>query len=94
MTDKAIAYSQFLTDVTTAAGLLEHGKQSKALAKRIAEYAFESRHQAAQPDCRTCANYLIHPAFGVKCLVPIGDVCTNGDKYQEATKVVLWRTEP
>jgi hypothetical protein len=38
---------QFLSDVTTAAGLLEHGKQCKALAKRIGEDAFrmsESLH--------------------------------------------------
>lgn len=40
---QAIAYSQFLTDVTTAAGLLKHGKQCKHLAERIADYAFTAR---------------------------------------------------
>ena len=34
---------QFLTDVVTAAGLLEHGKQSKGLAERISRTAYELR---------------------------------------------------
>lgn len=38
---------QFLSDVITAAGLLSHGKTDKALAKRIAEYAFSAM---TQPD--------------------------------------------
>lgn len=45
--------------------------------------------QLAQPDCRTCQRYYrcehhwqSDPAN-----------CTNGDKYVEAPKVVLWRTE-
>lgn len=37
---ESVEFSQFLSDVTTAAGLLEHGKQSKGLAKRIADYTF------------------------------------------------------
>ncbi len=90
MSNQAIAYSQFLTDVTTAAGLLEHGKQSKALAKRIADYAFESRQQPAQPDCRTCDYYVKFE--GCTRNEKFGR-CTNGDKYEAAPKVVLWRTE-
>ena len=38
-----VAYSQFLTDVVTAAGLLEHGRRDKGLAQRIADYAFSAR---------------------------------------------------
>jgi len=92
--DQAIAQSQFLTDVTTAAGLLENGKQSKALAQRIAEYAFAARAEHATlrfvtqaPDCRLCHYYA-----GLEgCFNCTG--CTNGDKYQAAPAVVLWRTE-
>lgn len=40
---------QFLTDVVTAAGLLEHGKQSKALAERISNGAFSLRPLFAAP---------------------------------------------
>ena len=40
-----VAFSQFLSDVVTAAGLLSHGKQSKALATRISEAAM--RYMAA-----------------------------------------------
>lgn len=40
---------QFLTDVVTAAGLLEHGKQSKALAGRISSGAFALRPRFAAP---------------------------------------------
>jgi len=34
-----IEEQQFLTDVITAAGLVSHGKQSKALGERISKYA-------------------------------------------------------
>ena len=89
--DQAIAYSQFLSDVTTAAGLLAHGKQSKALAKRIADYAFAVRsekHPAPAPDCRTC-DYRETDA-DKKDVCYAG--CVNGDQYQPAPAVVLWRT--
>lgn len=46
---------QFLTDVLTASGLLEHGKQSKALAERIGEGAMRMRktlYTAPQPAVR------------------------------------------
>jgi hypothetical protein len=43
--------------------------------------------QAAQPDCRTCWHYAgLDGCWNVKG-------CTNGDKYIEAPRVVLWRTE-
>ena len=43
--------------------------------------------RAAQPDCRTC-----HYFAGLEgCWRHYA--CDNGDQYQEATKVVLWRTE-
>ena len=34
---EAVAFSQFLSDVMTAAGLVEHGKQCKALGQRLAD---------------------------------------------------------
>lgn len=63
-----VAYSQFLTDVVTAAGLLEHGRRDKGLAQRIADYAFSARSNLytaapapqAQPmtdPCKTCSHF-------------------------------------
>ena len=46
--------------------------------------------QAAQPDCRTCAN-LDSCSEDAKWM---RNYCTHGDKYQPAPAVVLWRTEP
>ena len=39
----SIEMSQFLTDVTTAAGLLSYGRQDKGLAKRIGQAVFAMR---------------------------------------------------
>ena len=41
--------SRFLSDVMTAAGLVEHGKQSKALAERLAEGCAKYRTALAAP---------------------------------------------
>ncbi len=38
-----VAFSQFLSDVVTAAGLLSHGKTDKSLAARISEFALRLR---------------------------------------------------
>lgn len=38
-----IAYSQFLTDVMTAAGLLSCGKKDKELAKRLSDFCVSER---------------------------------------------------
>lgn len=47
---------------------------------------------AAQPDCRTCKSYYTKDYMGsVKCCDH--GACANGDKYQEAERVVLWGTE-
>ena len=47
----------------------------------------EIARAVAQPDCRTCENLNACSPYWAERM------CTNGDKYQEATKVVLWRTE-
>jgi hypothetical protein len=39
----------FLTDVITAAGLLEHGKRDKGLAGRIGKFAFDAMRAAPTP---------------------------------------------
>lgn len=49
--------------------------------------------QPPAPDCRTCERRYpeVDGAYGGytnKCDMK----CTNGDKYQEAPKLVLWRT--
>lgn len=41
--DVEIAYSQFLTDVMTAAGLLSCGKKDKQLAKRLSDFCVSER---------------------------------------------------
>jgi hypothetical protein len=41
-------YSQFLTDVMTAAGLVSHGKQCKALGERLGAGAMKYMLRAAQ----------------------------------------------
>ena len=41
--------TQFLTDVTTAAGLLAHGRRDKGLAQRIGDFAHKYRMLAAAP---------------------------------------------
>jgi hypothetical protein len=46
--------------------------------------------QAAQPDCRTCEHLI--DSYSKSDCDSIED-CTNGDKYQPAPAVVLWRTE-
>ena len=47
----------------------------------------ELLEQPPAPDCRTCHYYACLDG----CFVSTG--CTNGDKYQPAPAVVLWRTE-
>ena len=46
-----VAFSQFLSDVMTAAGLLSHGKQSKALSERLGKMVvhYRTRPQAREP---------------------------------------------
>ena len=67
------------------------GEQSSATLK---QWAIEV-DQAAQPDCRTCRYH--HELGCHQYMSNMRDTarhCVNGDKYIEAPKVVLWRTEP
>lgn len=43
------------------------------------------------PDCRTCL-HMAHCKFQKIGVAYMN--CTNGDQYQPAPAVVLWRTEP
>lgn len=45
---ESVEFTQFLTDVTTAAGLLEHGKRDKGLARRIGDGSVKARLAWAQ----------------------------------------------
>ena len=49
--------------------------------------ALNALYQPPAPDCRTCENNCACKCHGR------GNECTNGDQYQPAPKVVLWRTE-
>ncbi len=44
-----ITFSQFLFDVHTAAGLVSHGKQCKALGERLGKYVMRYRELAQEP---------------------------------------------
>lgn len=46
--------------------------------------------QPAQPGCRTCNNYHHYRCEFVRNSEL---ACTNGDQYEAAPAVVLWRTE-
>ena len=68
--------------------------KDQAIAPTSADYAmgyaegFNDACKPPAPDCRTCR--FSHIGALSKCCDVI---CTNGDKYQPAPKVVLWRTE-
>ena len=47
-------------------------------------------HLEPAPDCRTCANSF--DSYDKPNCMSLED-CTNGDKYQPAPSVVLWRAE-
>ena len=47
---------------------------------------------AAQPDCRTCEHLSDSHRYCAKSEHWMQG-CTNGDQYEPAPKVVLWRTE-
>ena len=57
--------------------------------RRFSHYNKIMAPVTAQPDCRTCAN-LDSCKEDAKWM---RNYCTNGDKYQPAPAVVLWRTE-
>lgn len=54
--------TRFLTDVTTAAGLLAYGKRDKGLAKRIGDFAFTHRMLAAAPEAPAVQSDLVKDA--------------------------------
>ena len=51
--------------------------------------------QTPAPDCRTCEHMWIDIELGADESTSRCDsaLCVNGDKYQPAPQVVLWRTE-
>ncbi len=70
-------------------GCLDDAEEAKSELKTMIEEAL-----APQPDCRTCAHYRMgycHSWVGYPANIESN--CTNGDKYEAAPRVVLWRTE-
>ena len=67
--------------------------KDQAIAPTSADYAmgyaegFNDACKPPAPDCRTCTNNCACKCHGR------GNECTNGDQYQPAPEVVLWRTE-
>ena len=70
--------------------------KDQAIAPTSADYAmgyaegFNDACKPPAPDCRTCEN-LVRGVCSYEVLT--GNRCTNGDQYQPAPAVVLWRTE-
>lgn len=64
--------------------------KDQAIAPTSADYAmgyaegFNDACKPPAPDCRTCAK---------GGMLDCTEGCTNGDKYEAAPAVVLWRTE-
>lgn len=55
-----------------------------------AEDGWMALYPQPAPDCRACTQYA-HDDDHPQC--KLWNECTNGDQYQPAPKVVLWRTE-
>ena len=70
--------------------------KDQAIAPTSADYAmgyaegFNDACKPPAPDCRTC-RHLFDWSGSYKCNAL--NECTNGDKYEPAPAVVLWRTE-
>ncbi|HWW69681.1 MAG TPA: hypothetical protein VN089_07065 [Duganella sp.] len=74
----SVEMSQFLTDVTTAAGLLSHGRQDKGLADRIGRAAFSLR--TAPVPAAGVQGDVVYTAIMEKALSPTGyGAYLNGD---------------
>jgi hypothetical protein len=76
-------------------GYLPNGAELQDEIGQMMADALNALYQPPAPDCRTCHSYDGEGLGG--CLFPIVNGwkkhCTNGDQYQPAPKVVLWRTE-
>lgn len=93
-TQAQAGFSQFLSDVMTAAGLVEHGRQCKALAERLADGCERFRPKMptrtlgqAQP-----AEMVSEPSAEIKAarlsgfntaLVPNGRASMQADSYEQ-----------
>jgi hypothetical protein len=63
--------------------------QALAPLRELGVAVSELRSRTQAPDCRTC-EHIYDDGVGLAC---DSALCTNGDQYQPAPKVVLWRTE-
>ena len=76
-------YGVHHNDATDAVGYIE-----QAIA--IMQAALAQPVQPAAPDCLTCVGFTACTWYHGSIANPAN--CTNGDKYQRAPSVVLWRT--
>lgn len=79
-----VAFSQFLTDVVTAAGLLHHGKTDKALAARISQFAF---HLRTAPPPAQPAKPLTDELYN-ELLFAVGRKHLNETRHQTALRYI------
>ncbi len=77
--DQALAENEALVDKLVLYAGFEINHASKNL-------LIEAANALATPDCRTCVK-------AWPTLNGCSHNCTNGDQYQPAPAVVLWRTE-
>lgn len=90
---ESVAFSQFLSDVLTAAGLVEHGKQCKALGRRVADgcatfrtMLYAAPHAERQPLTVSDAEKAFHAwnFSGVKADTDAFHRLNTGDKIEHA----------
>lgn len=71
-------------------GYLPNGAELQDEIGQMMADALNALYKPPAPDCRTCANYA-HDDDNPQC--KLWNACANGDLYQPAPAVVLWRTE-
>jgi len=77
-------------------GYLPNGAELQDEIGQMMADALNALYQPPAPDCRTCEFKIGRQGWDNEdCVRRLqGSICTNGDKYEAAPKVVLWRTEP
>lgn len=88
--DQAIAPTKELLALGAFLGAMYDNKLDGAAMRAAMLQTLGIEAAPPAPDCRTCSQYA-HDDDHPQCKLWNG--CTNGDQYQPAPQVVLWRTE-
>ena len=93
--DQAIAPTKELLALGAFLGAMYDNKLDGAEMRAAMLQTLSIEAQPPAPDCRTCEHkYESENAKRTYCIQSFSGVhCTNGDQYQPAPAVVLWRME-